>query len=311
MQILIDVCLPFFAVILTGWIVGRRRFIDAGGLAGLNRFTYWVALPPFLFVKVAEIPLDRLLDPKLIGAYYGAGLIVYAIAVVGGRRLFGGGPAISGIRGLGATFSNVGYMGLPLVIFAFGPEAAAPAMTIIVLDHVLMMGLTVLLIESERAAGGGLKRALIKIARGLAFNPLILTIGAGALYGVSGLPLPKPVAAYGNLVGLAAAPCALFALGANLAGCSLARGMIEVSGLALLKIVVHPLLVLGMATIVFALDPLLVRILVLEASLPIAVSVFVLADQYRMDTSRISAAILVSTLGSVATVSLALTLLGS
>lgn len=310
MQILIDVCLPFFAVILTGWFVGRRRFIDAAGLAGLNRFTYWVALPPLLFVKVADVPLGQLLDPKLIAAYYGAGLIVYALSSLGGRALFGGGGAVAGIRGLAATFSNVGYMGLPLVIFAFGPDAAAPAMTIIVLDHVLMMGLSVLLIEGERAAGGGLKRALVKIGRGLLFNPLILTIIAGALFGASGLALPKPVAAYGTLVGLAAAPCALFALGANLAGCSLTRGIGEVGALALLKIVVHPLLVLLLAGPLLGLDPLLIKVLVLEASLPIAVSVFVLADQYRMDTSRISAAILLSTIGSVATVSLALTLLG-
>jgi malonate transporter len=116
------------------------------------------------------------------------------------------------------------------------------------------------------------------------------------------------VKAFGTLLGGAALPCALFALGAALVGRPIATGRGEVALLVGLKLLVHPLAVWVMVTHAFALQPLWARVAVIEAALPTAANVFVLAQRYDVYVDRASAIVFTSTLVSVATVSVLLAL---
>ncbi len=100
----------------------------------------------------------------------------------------------------------------------------------------------------------------------------------------------------------AAGPCALFTLGATLAGREISGGLAEVSYLTFFKLAVHPAS-MWLTMSFFDVNPLWTKVAILGASLPVAANVFILARQYETYVDRTSGAILASTIVSVATVS--------
>lgn len=305
MQAIVEIALPFFALIFVGYGAGRSRLFGAAALSGLNTFAFFFALPALLVVKVSQAPTATGEAFSLLGAYYGPGLLLYAATFLIGRRLFAGSTAVGALQGLAVTFSNVGFVGLPLVVTAFGAEAALPAVIIVIADTIVMMGLATALIEADRGAGGGLRA----MAAGIVRNPIVVAALIGLGLNLARLRLPEPLLAFGELLAGAAAPCALFALGATLAGRPLRQGAAETAFLSLLKLVVHPLLVAAAAVFVFELSPLWTTVAILQASLPIAANVYVLAQRYDVHAGQVSTAILVSTALAVFTVSAVLALL--
>lgn len=308
MDTIATVSLPIFALVFSGYGAKRLGLLNEASIVGLNGFVYYFALPALFVVKVAETPLVRLFDWRLIAAYQGAGLCVFGMAMASGRMLFGHRLAALGLQGLAVAWGNVGYMGPPLVIGAFGDGAMLPAAMILAFDIVIPLSLSIAIIEGSARRGGGWSAALRTVAGGLARNPLMLGIAAGAILSVAGTSLPAPVKAFGALLGGAALPCALFALGAALVGRPITAGKGEVALLVGLKLLAHPLAVWIMVTHVFALQPLWANVAMIEAALPTAANVFVLAQRYDVYVDRASAIVFASTLVSVITVSALLAL---
>jgi predicted permease len=141
-------------------------------------------------------------------------------------------------------------MGIPLAIAVFGREAGVPLVVGLTLDGVLLIPLGILLIESEKGQGESPLRTVLATFPGLVRNPLIVSIFAGLAASAVGLTPPSPVNNFLDLLGAAAGPCALFALGATLAGRSVAGGAAEIGYMTALKLFVHPAaLLLTMATV--------------------------------------------------------------
>jgi malonate transporter len=135
-----------------------------------------------------------------------------------GRLVYRRPLAALGLQGLAATFGNVGYMGLPILLTAFGPPAILPSVLIVVTDIAVTVSLAVALAEAGIGRAGRRTAVARTVFLGLARNPLLGAVLAGALLSVAGAALPAPVRAFGNLLGAAALPCALFALGGSLVG---------------------------------------------------------------------------------------------
>lgn len=306
---ILTVALPIFVLIFSGYGAGRFRLLNEPSVVGLNGFVFYFALPALLFVKMTEAPIHEAFDWRFLAAYLGGSFIVFTITMLLGRTLFGHGLAVLGVQGLAATFPNIGYMGLPLVITAFGEAATLPAVLIVAFDVGITLSVAIAIVEAGRGRGGRWGQVARTVGVGLARNPLVLSISAGALLSVSGISLHPSVKAFGDLLGGAALPCALFALGASLVGNPVTAGMSEVTLLVGLKLAAHPLAVWLLVTYVFTLDPVWATVAVIDAALPSAANVFVLARQYGVYVDRASAAVLISTLISVITVSALLALL--
>ncbi len=308
METIATVSLPIFALLFSGYGAKRLGLLNGASIVGLNGFVYYFALPALFVVKVAETAVGRRFDWRLVAAYHGAGLCVFAVAMLCGRFLFGHRLAVLGLQGLAVAWGNVGYMGPPLVLAAFGDGGTLPAAIILAFDIILPVSLAIALVEGDL---GGKTRWLEigqTVVGGLARNPLMLAIVAGALLSIIGLTLPSPVKAFGTLLGSAALPCALFALGASLVEQRVTRGKSEVAWLVALKLLAHPLVVWLLATHVFFLQPLWAKVAVIEAGLPTAANLFVLAQRYNLYVDRASTIVFASTLISVVTVSVLLAL---
>jgi hypothetical protein len=84
MDVLINVVLPVFAIILTGYLAGRFEALGPDSAAALNRFAFYFALPTALFVITARAPIDKIFNWPFIGG----ALLTLLIALIVGRFWF-------------------------------------------------------------------------------------------------------------------------------------------------------------------------------------------------------------------------------
>jgi malonate transporter and related proteins len=303
MQSILDSALPFFALIFCGYGAGRLRLLDETAAAGVNTFVFYFALPAFLFGLMSSSPIGEVVNVPFIGAYVTASVALFALTALVGFRLFEIGRAEAAVQGLAAVLANTGYMGIPLVSAVFGREAAVPVVVGLTLDGVLIIPLGIMIIESSKGRAEGPARTALSTFSALSRNPLILSIFGGLAVSTAGLAPPTPLANFLDLLGGTAGPCALFALGATLAGRTVASGTAEVSYMTFMKLVLHPAALFFTTTVVFTVDPLWATAALLGAALPIAANVFIVARQYDVYVTRTSSAILVSTAVSMISVS--------
>jgi len=308
MSPVLNVVLPVFAIILSGYLAGRARLLGESSSEALNRFVYWMALPALLFAGTARKPLAELFNGPFIGAFLGAMLLVYALGAVLGRVLHRERSQIQCMQGLTACFSNTGYMGIPLFLAAFGADRLAPAIIATVIMSAVMVGIAVIWLELVQSHGQGWGRAVRDVGRAVSRNPLIVSSVAGSAWALllPGVDLPQPVVTFCDLVGSAAGPCALVAIGLFLSTRRVSADPKEIAWIVGLKLLVQPVLTWVLIRTVFPLDPYWADAAILLAALPTGALTFVVAQQYRIYVDRTSTAILVSTVVSVVTLSVLL-----
>lgn len=309
MQAILNVALPIFGVILAGYLAGRWRILGGDSTAALNAFVSYFALPVLFFGSLARTPVAAVLDPGLMLGFGIVVLVTFGLGMLATRVVAGGGLAAMSLQGIAASWGNVGYMGVPLCLAAFGEAGLPPAMLTVIVTAVIAMVLGVMLIELEVAAGHGPLRTFLRAAFNVARNPLPLSIALGIAVSAVGLPIPTPVEKWLDLLGAAAAPCALFAIGLFLSDRSVRSGLAEASLATLVKLLVQPLLALAVLPLFVDLGSVPGKVALLMASLPTAANAFVLAKQFDLQVEQNSASILLSTAFSVITVSALLVML--
>lgn len=303
---LFDVLAPVFGVIFCGYWLGIKKILSAEASAGINSFVYFVSFPALLFVVVAKTPPAQIFYWPFFGAWVGGLVAVYVLTAVISHLWFRDGLAHMGMRGLNTTCASTAFIGIPLCVAAFGPDAAFPAVLATTLLAIIDLSASILLIETERNAKGKTAAILLNIGKALAKNPLMIGCALGVLFSLSGLKLPLAVARFCEIVGGAAIPCSLVTLGLFFAGKSAFTGLKEVSLLTVLKLVVHPLVTWLLIVFLFPLDARWTGITVLLAALPPATTVFVIAQRYGLYMQQTASTMLVSTLASIASTALVL-----
>ena len=295
----LNISIPFFALIFLGFGAHAIGFIDAAGARTMSKFAFYVTLPPFMFLKITASDPAAILNWGFIWRYESSTILIYLTAALIAQLLFRLGRLESGIFGLNVAYPNYGYMGIPLAILAFGDEAALPMALILFADTIVLLTLTACFVSGNE---GGPVAAIKRISFTMIANPLVIAVLAGLLFSASGLILPKIPQQFGTLLAGAAAPVALFALGATLFGQPVRAAAAEVSAISLLKLILHPLLVALFFLGLPGQEPLWVKVAILSSCLPVAANVFMLANHYGAYTGRTASAILMSTALASATV---------
>jgi malonate transporter and related proteins len=314
-----SITIPFFALVLMGYVATKRAFLPLAAIPGLNAYVLFFALPCMLFRFGASTPITQLLDASVFIVYLPCALIMVSltIALTLSRKTNWNNAALGALV---AAFPNTGFMGMPLLIALLGAKVAGPTIITITIDMVITTSLCVALSRLDSAGEHGAGAALKKALLGMASNPMPWAILLGTAFSALNLELLGPVAKTVELLGLSASPVALFTIGAVLARGSGHSAQTTSSAsardfwlIALLKLFLHPLLVLlaGISAIRLGvpLDPFALKVIVLIAALPSASNVALLAERFEADTARIARIILVSTALAFFTFSGAVTLL--
>jgi predicted permease len=133
MQAILAVTLPFFALVLAGWLAARRGLLPEAAVPGLNAYVLYFALPCLLMRFGMNTPVLQLLNPAVLAVYLLCALMVVAltIAVSLNPRV---GLKDAAFGALVAAFPNTGFMGVPLLVALLGPAAAGPLICTILAD---------------------------------------------------------------------------------------------------------------------------------------------------------------------------------
>ncbi|QGZ33165.1 AEC family transporter [Stappia indica] len=299
---------PFFAVIAFGFFAAKRGWMPDGAVRSLNVFVFNFAMPALVIRALAGQDIIAALTGPMVPVWVLAGGVTFALAMLAMRLLCGGGLAQMAVSGQAATIGNIGFLGLPLMLAAFGDRAAAPMAVVLVLDLTIFIPLCIGLLEWASGKGASV-RLVATVAKGVIFNPFVLAIVGGTILSLAGGKLPPAGDNLLNFLGDAAGATALFSLGVQLASRRVEGEVGAISLMIVMKLFVHPLAVFT-AALLLGLDAANTAVLVVVASLPIAGNVFVVAERYGIFLQQLSAAILLSTTAGVITVSLALTWAG-
>lgn len=294
--------MPFFGLIFLGFAVGKLAAIPEDGMVGLNFFILYLALPSLFFQLISQTPIEELANWNFVAATTAGSLIAFALAFGIGILLNRGNVAEATIQGLAGSYGNIGYMAPGLTMAAFGAAATVPTALVFCFDNTLFFTLAPLMMALAGGQRGGPLQLAVGIARRVFLHPFILATIAGVAAAAVQFVPPAPIDQMLTLLRGAAAPCALFAMGVNIAKRPVRRLTLELPIIAVIKLVVHPIVAFLLLSWFGNFDPVWMYAAVLMASLPTATNVFVLASQYQAWVQRASAIVLITTVVSVATV---------
>ncbi|MCP5286634.1 MAG: AEC family transporter [Burkholderiaceae bacterium] len=305
MEAILSVTVPFFALVLAGYLAAHRHVLPESAIPGLNAFVLYFALPCMLFRFGSGTPIFDLLNPVVLGVWLlaGAVMVFFTIAVTLKPPVAMKDAAFGALV---AAFPNTGFMGVPLMAALLGPEAAAPVICVVLGDLFVTSSVCIALAQAGDASGHGARDGAVRALRGALSNPLPWSIAAGALFSVAGWSLPGPADTVVKMLADAASPVALFTIGAVLH-----RAGQHVHGrtppgqylpVAAIKLMLHPLLIFGLAGGAVAMGlpigSFQVGVMVLAAALPSASNVSLLAERYGADNGRIARIIMSSTVAA-------------
>jgi predicted permease len=267
----------------------------------LNRFVVWLALPAQLFNFASSSGWQTLWQPGFIVAFFLSCLLVFILilAVSWWRNQD---LAAASFSGLSASYSNTGYMGIPLCVLALGQDGLAPAIisTFIVF---IMFALATVLIEVGILSHKKSHEIFWSVLRSLCTNPLLIAPVAGLLWASTDWVLYDPLAQVIAFLAAAATPCALVSIGLFLIQKERSAPQ-QAWGISFAKLIIQPLVAWLIAGPILGLPELWVSAVVILAALPTGTGPFMLAQYYSADGRIISRVVLLTTIGSLLTLSL-------
>ncbi len=302
MQAILAVTIPFFALVLAGYLAAWRRVLPEAAIPGLNAFVLYFALPCMLFRFGMNTPVLQLLNPVVLGVYIASALLIvfFTVSMTLSAQVHLKDAAFGALV---AAFPNTGFMGVPLLVALLGPSAAGPVICTVLADLFVTSSLCIALAQLHGLSKHDMGTAGAKALRGALSNPLPWAIALGALSSLTGLRPFGPLEVIIKMLADAATPVALFTIGAVLwrAGqhAHTRTPPSRYLPVALIKLVVHPLLVGLLGAAAHALGAPLssfeLMVLTLAAALPSASNVSLLAERYGADNGRVARIILAST----------------
>jgi len=296
------VIVPFFGLIAIGFGAARTMGLPAQGISGLNLFIYYFALPAWFFHHVAATPFRDLEHWSFLAATAFATYCAFAIAFSLGALINRGNVPEATIEGLAGSYANVGYMAPALTVAALGPAAGAPTALVFAFDHAVLFVIVPLMMALGGTARADEPSVRRDILRRVFLHPFVLAAAAGVALSLAGVGLPGPVDGVIAALAAAAAPVALFAVGAGLARKEIGRVSVEMPGILLVKLVLHPLIVWLLLTWIGGYDRVWVYAAALMAALPPAANVLAIAQRYDAYRDRAATVVLLGAAASVVTV---------
>lgn len=307
MSSILSTTAPIFILIALGYVSVMTGLISRETTRGMGIFVITIALPAMIVRGMANKPLASSLDFDFLAGYAAASLLAFALGLLAWRRLRRRGIGESSVAGLGMSASNSGFVGVSICAMVLGTETAsrAVAMTIMV-ESMLIIPVAMALADAgtggqELRLPGRLAQTLKRLAR----SPLLIAICAGLFLAATRIPLPQVAMRVIDMLALAAAPVALFAVGGNLHGLRPTGMLADAGRIAAGKLVLHPLLTVLALALFPGLDPMLRKAGLIFAAAPMLSVYPILGMRYGLE-DRCSAALLLCTVLSFVTVSAAI-----
>lgn len=297
------IVLPVFGLIALGYVARWTRLLRETTGEGLSDFVFVLAVPCLLFRTLAKAEIPQTQPWGYWIAYFTGLAIVWALAMLIASRFFARkGPELV-VSGFAAAQSNTVFVGVPMILKAYGDAGAVPLGLLLAIHLPVTMTIATLLAEGRTAS-------ITMLLRRLFTHPIIIGIILGVLARPVVDQLPSPFWTLIDLIAGAAVPCALISLGISMRRYGLESGLGLPAALSTLKLGLHPLIVYLLATRVFDMPAHWSGVAVLFAACPCGINAYLFAERYRQGIADASSAITLSTLISLFTTAAWLNWLG-
>jgi len=282
---IVSIIFPLFAIVLAGWLYGRRHKPD---MALANQLNMDVFVPALVFAALAGKSFDLLSYQALalggIAVVLGSGALAWPLArllKVDTKTFL---PPM--------MFNNSGNMGLPLAVLAFGEAALPAAVVLFLVENLLHFSLGAWMLD-HRARLSNLWRM-----------PMMLAALAGLAVSLSGVTLWPPLLTAIRMLGDISIPLLLFTLGVRLADASFHAWGIGLAG-AVARPVLGMLIAWGVGR-ALGLEAQHQAMLLVFGALPPAVLNYVFAERYRQEPDKVASIVMVGNVAALLFIPIAL-----
>lgn len=304
----LDLAAPYFILVLVGYALSRSGRFKKAVSDALASFVFAVAVPSLLFRLMSDPSRLPPFDARLLIAFFGGCLVTFVVGRMASKSMFGLDGVGQSIFGLGGIFSNNVLLGIPLAKVILGEAALQPVALVIVFNSLTLWTLVTVSVEWARH-GEFSVAGFARTARNVLTTPVVAAILSGAAFGLTGWHLPGMIDEPLRLMGQAAAPLALIVVGMGLSEYGIRSGLRIGSAMTVLKLLVQPLAVWGLARLL-GLPPLETQAVVLLASLAAGVNVYMMSKQFDTLQGPVATCLVLSTALSAVTTPLAVALAG-
>jgi hypothetical protein len=303
----LSLAFPLFVLVLAGYALMRLTRLPKSWSDKLSRFVFSIALPAMLFRLMSDLSKLPPVDARLLMAFFGSCLIVFVIGRLIAWKAFALDGVGQSVFALGGVFSNNVMLGLPLAKLVLG-DAALPSVALVLVFNALILW-TLVTVSVEWARHGSFSvRGGAKTVRAVLTNPVVAAILLGTLFGLTGQSIPKPVDVPLALLGQAAAPLALMALGMGLAEYGIRDGWQISLTITAVKLLLQPLVVWALARIL-ELPPMETQVVILLASIAVGANVYLMSRQFKVLEGPVAGSLVLSTALAALTTPLVLALI--
>ena len=308
---IIGITSSFFAIIALGAFTKYVGLFDEKSSQIFSNFAFYVALPPMIITSILANPIKGLIHFDYIVRFEIATLIIFIFSYTVSKFVFKFKGNENSVFALNSTYSNYGYVGIPLVILLFGQKAIIPASLILVFDIAFVLALTA--IFSNNAKNTSAISNFIIALKSISKNPVIISCLIGLLLSFFEFDLGKIPESILNILSGAAVPSALFAIGIIIVSKNIEKAYLELIFISFVKLIIHPLLVISLFFFwstdeLKMLDIIWFQVAIIFSCLPVAATVFPISQYYRAYILKTSSAIILTTIISIVTIPIVLLL---
>ena len=302
---------PIYLIIALGYGVTRWGLFAKADMRVFGKFVMHLALPAMLFSSLSQRPVREVLNPQYLGAYALACGLVLLLGFAWMRWVRRQTMGFSSMVAMGMGCPNSGFVGYPVALLVLGGSVASVSLALnMVVENLLLIPALLVLSDLGDRRKGAWHAVLWQSLKGLARNPMVLSIAAGILASGAGVAPPAALSRTVQLFAQASGALSLFVIGGSLVGLHIKGTLGTVAQISVGKLVLHPLaMLLVLGWLVPVDDPQLRTAALLSCAMPM-LGIYAILSQRHGHEGISSAALLVTTVASFFTLSAFLWWLG-
>ncbi len=296
-MVIFNSVLPSFLLIALGYWLKRINFADERVQDFMNKLAYNLILPCMIFASIYKLPFKEVFDLKLIAGLYSVSIVVYLLCIISARFME---PFKRGAFVNSAFRTNIAYIGFPIVYSLYGSHGLGKLSVVTGFVAPFVITLAILYLKY----GDGIKDEPEKPFAFLFKDPLISVSIISLLISYFEIRIPQVLFNTIDMLSMMGSPMMLIAVGAGLSVSKILYDRVIISYAAFIKLILLPALSFVMFKYIFNFtDAESLGIGVLTYAFPTALSSHVVVARYKSDAELTAAAITVTTILSLFTIS--------
>lgn len=297
----ISVTIPIFSIIAIGYLFRRKGVIRETAVPALNKVAYYLGLTTLVFTSIVKYDLKEIFNIGIVKTIYVTFaifivIIFFSVYFLKINNKTKGAMAVSSFR------CNMAFIGIPIIISAFGDIAAAKTAIIIAfmtpVNVIFAIIFFKVLGEDENKKNYG--RFLLDFIK----DPILIASILGILVSYFRVKIPGSIMNLLSILAGLAVPLALLTIGASFRFSHIRMNLKMLIPAAVLKLIVEPSIAFFIGRYLFKIGAANISIIVILFAMPLAVAAYIMGKEYGSDSDFLSSSLIISTVSSAFTLTL-------